>query len=103
NLPYDQLINRATNTFLPADALAARFEAAGIDRAKPVVASCGSGVSACVLALGLHLLGHRHVAIYDGSWSELGLPRAPPGRARPELSGRRGPPARSPTSSPISR
>ena len=55
---------------LPADALRAAFEDAGIDLDRPVVATCGSGVSACTLALGLHLLGHRDVAVYDGSWSE---------------------------------
>jgi thiosulfate/3-mercaptopyruvate sulfurtransferase len=73
NLPYDQLIDPASKTFLSADQLAARFAAAGIDRTKPVVTSCGSGISACVLALGLHLLGHRDVAVYDGSWTEWGM------------------------------
>ena len=50
----------------------AKFAAAGLDMGRPVVASCGSGVSACVLGLGLHLLGHENWSIYDGSWSEWG-------------------------------
>ena len=47
-------------------------EGAGVDLAKPVVTSCGSGVTACVAILALHLLGHRDLAVYDGSWSEWG-------------------------------
>ncbi|HJT06690.1 MAG TPA: 3-mercaptopyruvate sulfurtransferase [Stellaceae bacterium] len=74
NLPFDELTDRATRTLLPAEALAARFAAAGLERGKPVVASCGSGVTACALAFGLHLLGWPDAAVYDGSWSEWGLP-----------------------------
>lgn len=72
NLPFGEMTDPATGTLLPAPALAAKFRAAGIDPDKPVVASCGSGVSACALALGLHLIGARQVAVYDGSWSEWG-------------------------------
>ena len=72
NLPYDRLIDRESGTFLAADALAAKFADAGIDLSRPVVTTCGSGVTACVLALGLHLLGHDRVGVYDGSWSEWG-------------------------------
>ena len=72
NLPYAGLIDSATKTFLPADTLAAQFEEAGIVRSRPVVTTCGSGVTACVLALGLHLIGRADVAVYDGSWSEWG-------------------------------
>lgn len=73
NLPFNQLIG-ADQTVLPAAELKAKFAAAGIDPTKPVITSCGSGVTACVLFLGLHLIGADKVAVYDGSWSEWGLP-----------------------------
>jgi thiosulfate/3-mercaptopyruvate sulfurtransferase len=73
NLPYNQLVG-SDNTVLPAAELKAKFSAAGIDPNRPVITSCGSGVTACVLFLGLHLIGADKVAVYDGSWSEWGLP-----------------------------
>ena len=71
NLPYTDLV-AADGTMRPADELRALFEVSGISLERPVIASCGSGVSATVLLLGLHLLGHRGGALYDGSWSEWG-------------------------------
>lgn len=71
NLPYDQLY-RKDGTLLPPDDLRPLFEAAGFDPAIPVVTTCGSGVTAAVLALGLRLLGREKVAVYDGSWTEWG-------------------------------
>ncbi|MSP87256.1 MAG: 3-mercaptopyruvate sulfurtransferase [Alphaproteobacteria bacterium] len=72
NLPYTELLDPATKTVLPADQLAARFNRTGIDMKGPVVCSCGSGVTAGILTLGLYLLGRDDVAVYDGSWSEWG-------------------------------
>jgi len=69
NLPYDMLY-RPDATFLPPDWLRQAFAAAGVDVRKPVATTCGSGVTASVLALGLHLIGHKKVAVYDGSWTE---------------------------------
>jgi len=72
SLPYDRLFRQEDGTLLPAERLRQRFEAAGLDVGRPVVATCGSGVSACVLALGLSLLGRADAAVYDGSWTEWG-------------------------------
>ena len=72
NLFHDDIVDPETGTVLPADALAARFAAAGVDMGRPVITTCGSGVTAAALSLALHLLGHEEVAVYDGSWTEWG-------------------------------
>ncbi len=56
----------------PANELNAIFEQAGIDLEKPIVTSCGSGVTASTLALALQIAGAKDVAVYDGSWTEWG-------------------------------
>lgn len=71
-IPSASLTDPKTGLFKDAVDLKVLFQDAGIDLAKPVVTTCGSGISACILALGLHLIGHRQVAVYDGSWTEWG-------------------------------
>ncbi len=72
NLPYNELLDSKAGTMLPQAALAARIKASGIDPSKKVTASCGSGVTACVVGLALYLTGAPEAAIYDGSWTEWG-------------------------------
>jgi thiosulfate/3-mercaptopyruvate sulfurtransferase len=76
NLPYTELLN-ADGTYKQGEALRAAFAGAGIDLDKPIVTTCGSGVTASVLMFGLHLLG-KDAALYDGSWSEWGADRTTP-------------------------
>ena len=78
NLPYAELFDAATGVMKPLDQLRSAFGAAGVDLAKPIVTSCGSGVSAAVLTLALYRLGIRDTALYDGSWSEWGAENGPP-------------------------
>jgi thiosulfate/3-mercaptopyruvate sulfurtransferase len=78
NLPYNELFDVATGVMKPLDELRAAFAGAGLDLAKPIVTSCGSGVSAAMLTLALYRLGVRGSALYDGSWSEWGLQDGPP-------------------------
>ena len=71
NLPYTDLLG-PDGTLLPAAELRDRLVRAGADGARPVVTSCGTGVTACILTLGLTLAGLPEGAVYDGSWTEWG-------------------------------
>jgi thiosulfate/3-mercaptopyruvate sulfurtransferase len=71
SLPYETLY-RPDGTLKPPNELREAVTAAGVDLDRPVVTTCGSGVTASVLALVLYLIGRRDVAVYDGSWSEWG-------------------------------
>ncbi len=71
SLPYNELFS-GDDSMLPAEQVAAAFARAGVEPTRPVITTCGSGVSAAVLALGLYRLGRRDVAVYDGSWTEWG-------------------------------
>lgn len=71
NLPYGELLN-PDGTFRSSEEVRARLANAGVDGGRPVVTSCGSGVTACILTLGMVLAGLPEGAVYDGSWTEWG-------------------------------
>src|SRR3954471_9644679 len=78
NIPYAELFDAKTGAMKPLDDLRQIFSGAGVDMTRPIVTTCGSGVSAAVLTLALYRLGVRGTPLYDGSWSEWGLPEGPP-------------------------
>lgn len=71
NVPFTELLT-GDGAMRPAGEIRAAFERAGVDLSRPVVTSCGSGITAAVLTLGLHIIGHHGHTLYDGSWSEWG-------------------------------
>ena len=78
NVPYAGLFDAATGAMKPLEELRQAFSGAGVDLNRPIVTTCGSGVSALVVTLALYRLGVRGSALYDGSWAEWGLPDGPP-------------------------
>jgi thiosulfate/3-mercaptopyruvate sulfurtransferase len=77
NVHYATLL-KADGTLKPKEEIAALFKRAGVDVTKPVITSCGSGVTAAILTFGLTLIGARDHALYDGSWTEWGSDRSLP-------------------------
>ena len=72
NIPYQNCINSETNIFKTKSELVKIFKENDVDYNKPLVFSCGSGVTACVLSLAYFLISDKHAVIYDGSFSEWG-------------------------------
>ena len=73
NIPIPMIMDPKKYFMLrSAEDIQANLERAGLHASRPIVASCGSGVTACVVSFGLYLLGHQKVAVYDGSWTEWG-------------------------------
>ena len=81
NLPWDQIIEGGR--LKPPAALAAAFKNAGVDLTKPVLTTCGSGVSAAILSLALETAANRSAPVYDGSWAEWGRRIGPVQDERP--------------------
>jgi thiosulfate/3-mercaptopyruvate sulfurtransferase len=78
NFPFSDMIDGTTGCMRSGEEIRELITATGIDPSKPVIVSCGSGVTACVVALGLRLIGANDIAVYDGSWAEWGsLPNTP--------------------------
>jgi len=78
NIPYAKLTDNFEQTLLASQALQVLFEQANVNLSKPIVTTCGTGVSACVLALALYQIGLKDIPVYDGSWAEWGRQEGSP-------------------------
>lgn len=87
NLPYGQVLDK-DGTLKSARELEALFRSAGVDIHRPAVTTCGSGITASVLALALAVAGNRKTAVYDGSWAEWGADESLPVEAGGDSGGR---------------
>jgi len=72
NLYWADLLDAQTRKLLPVDIIRQRLANAGVRDDRSTILSCGSGLTACILALGMHLAGNDHWRVYDGSWDEWG-------------------------------
>jgi thiosulfate/3-mercaptopyruvate sulfurtransferase len=72
NIPCSELVDDETGKMKSPEKLNEIFTSTGIYRHKPVITTCGSGVTACAIALALHETGIKNISVYDGSWSEWG-------------------------------
>lgn len=72
SLPFSALVDPASGTLRPESELADIYSRLSVGDHTPVVATCGSGLTAAIVAFALHSLGHGPIAVYDGSWSEWG-------------------------------
>ncbi|MBF0248126.1 MAG: 3-mercaptopyruvate sulfurtransferase [Alphaproteobacteria bacterium] len=73
NFPFTHIMPPSHDFLIrDPDEICEMINAVGVDMDKPTIATCGSGITACVLAYAMHLLGKDNVAVYDGSWAEWG-------------------------------
>ena len=72
NIPFKDCINSETNAFKKKSELIKIFNQNNVDPSKPIVFTCGSGITACVLGMAYSLISGKNAVIYDGSWSEYG-------------------------------
>ncbi len=72
NIPFKECINTSTNTFKNKDELIEVFSKNNVDPFKPIVFTCGSGMTACVLGMAYSIISGKTAMIYDGSWAEYG-------------------------------
>ena len=72
SVPASEILS-PDGTVKSAEQLKDIFEKAGVDLTRPIITTCGSGVTAAVLSLALERIGHKNHALYDGSWAEWGM------------------------------
>lgn len=73
NIPWGDLIEPESGSMIAPETVKARFEAADIDLSRPIVATCASGITSCMIALALFVIGHKDAAVFDGAWAEWSL------------------------------